>query len=131
MNSITIYRERALASAFMPYWILCSSVPRDSFMKEHHFNSAIADIDAMGQPIPRISPQLLDTLGTRIAPGETVELHLTEKDHFLFISTMDGTLSNEVNLVNCRFHRFMIYTRGGFRKISVPEISSLRVTTML
>ena len=56
----------------------------------------------------------------RIENGKTVDIPLSEKSAYLFASTMDGSLSNEIVIADLAKPEITMITKGGFRTVSYP-----------
>ena len=68
--------------------------------------------------------KVLDETGTRINNGETITIELKDGETALFVSTVDGCLSNEVQ-VNDYWQtglKITITTKGGFKTLPHPVI---------
>ncbi len=116
-----VTRKKKFASALMPYWLI-TDISKADFMKQYGLEDDLCEHSETGQPIPRIDASILDTVGTRIRNGETVEITLKDDSCTLFASTMDGSLSNEVGLDDSPVQRKTLTTKGGFAKVSYPVI---------
>lgn len=120
MQKITIVRKKKFAGALVPYWIIIGD--KDAFMQEHGFTGDLCEMADSGYAVSRITVEELDSVGVRINNGQTVELEVPEEAVSLFVSTMDGCLSNEVSFVDGQ--RMTITTAGGFRKLPYPVVES-------
>ncbi|SCZ81448.1 hypothetical protein [Pseudobutyrivibrio xylanivorans] len=123
MKKIKVTRKKKFAGALMPYWIIVNE-RKSIFMNDYALNGDICDITSSGVPVARISVEELDCLGTRIMNGQTIEMELNDDISTMFISTMDGTLSNEINIDEfVAFEKpIVINTKGGFKNLSYPVI---------
>ena len=68
--------------------------------------------------------KILDETGTRINNGETITIELKDGETALFVSTVDGCLSNEVQL-NDYWQtglKITITTNGGIKVLPHPVI---------
>ena len=120
MQKITIVWKKKFAGALVPYWIIIGD--KDAFMQEHGFTGDLCEMADSGYAVSRITVEELDSVGVRINNGQTVELEVPEEAVSLFVSTMDGCLSNEVSFVDGQ--RMTITTAGGFRKLPYPVVES-------
>ncbi len=71
------------------------------------------------------SEEDLDTIGTRINNGQIKEISVADDVNNLFVSTMDGCFSNEINVDDClkiNEGRITINTKSGFRNLSYPVV---------
>lgn len=107
----------------MPYWIIVHEA-KDLFMSEYGFTGDSCEMSSAGFPVSRIDIQELDRFGIRIMNGQTIELELADDIHTMFVSTMDGYLSNEINVDEyiSSGREVVINTRGGFARLSHPAI---------
>ena len=123
MKKIVITRKKKFAGAMMPYWIVFKK-SKAEFMSEFGFEGDACNMSEAGFPIARLDVEELDRIGTRIMNGQTVELELTDDISGLFVSTMDGYLSDEVLIdeyINSG-KSVTINTKGGFKELSHPVI---------
>ena len=125
MNVLTVTREKKFASALMPYWII-TCMSKDEFCSRYGLEGDSCGQSDSGFPIPRIDKNVLDEIGTRIKNGETIDLDLKEGEESMFVSTMDGYLSNEVRIEDYRASgmKVTITTRGGFKVLPHPVIEN-------
>jgi len=123
MKTIKVIRKKKFAGAVMPYWIIYSKA-KDDFMAEFGLDGDLCEMSESGFPISRIDIQELDRLGTRIMNGQTIELALADDVSSLFVSTMDGCLSNEINIDEriASGNRVIINTKGGFKNLPHPVV---------
>lgn len=108
----------------MPYWIIVG-FRKDVFVQEYHLDGDLCKMDTSGRPISRIEIEELDRIGTRIKNGQILEISVADDAHHLFVSTMDGCLSNEINLDDCLKTdegRITITTKGGWKTLSYPFV---------
>ena len=118
-KTLIVSRKKKIASALMPYWIIVGISKKD-FMEQYGLNDDLCQNSKSGHPIPRIDISILDEIGIRIKNGETVSLKLEDTVHFVFASTMDGSLSNEIILDDSAEKHLTLTTKGGFATISYP-----------
>ena len=118
MKRIVVTRKKKLASAMMPYWIIAGP-SKASFKEAHGFQSDLCEMAESGFAVSRISVEELDSIGTRIGNGQTIELEVPDDVSTLFVSTMDGCLSNEAAVDG---REIIVSTAGGFRKLPCPVI---------
>ena len=131
MKTLTITRKRKFASALMPFWIIVSRETRQAFMDAHGIESPLGTHDALGQPVPRIAVEELDQIGIRnknirISNGQTIEVPVEDDAVSLFVSTMDGSLSNEIRPDTMTGRTLVITVRGGFTTVSYPYLEELQ-----
>lgn len=126
MKTITITRKRKFASALMPFWIIVSRETRQAFMDAHGIESPLGTHDALGQPVPRIAVEELDQIGIRISNGQTIEVPVEDDAVSLFVSTMDGSLSNEIRPDTMTGRMLVITVRGGLTTVSYPYLEELQ-----
>ena len=122
MKTIRISRKRQFRSALMPYWIIIG-ISKEQFMQEHGLEGDLVSHSEIGQGIPRINISVLDEIGIRIQNGETLTLEVQEET-FLFASTIDGSLSNEILLSSLKEQNYQIITLGGWTGVSYPHIET-------
>jgi hypothetical protein len=118
MKKITIARKKKFAGALVPYWIILGD--KEAFMQEHGFTGDLCVMADSGYAVPRITVEELDRIGTRINNGQVLELEVPEEIDTLFVSTMDGCLSNGIPVKDGQ--QMIITTVGGFRKLPYPVI---------
>lgn len=124
MKRIVVAREKKLASALMPYWVIPGS--KQAFMQQFRLYGDLAGHDAFGQPIYRIDVAVLDANGVRIKNGEQIVLDLNDNIYSVFASTQSGSLSNEVILQGGQLvegietYYIKMTTKGGFKTVSYP-----------
>ena len=123
MKSITVTRKKKFASAVMPYWII-TRMSKADFCAKYGLEGDMCEQNGSGFPVPRIDINVLDELGTRINNGETVCADINEGEESLFVSTMDGCLSNEVRLEDyCQTGmKITVSTKGGFATLPHPVV---------
>ena len=123
MRSVTVTRKKKLAGAIMPYWVI-TRVGKAEFCSEHGLEGDMCEQSSNGFPVPRIDMSILDGIGTRISSGETVSIELNEGDKSLFVSTVDGCLSNEVSLEDFweTGLKITVTTKGGFMTLPHPVV---------
>ena len=123
MNKIVITRKKKYAGAMMPYWIVYQKTKAE-FMSEFGLEGDACNMSEAGFPIARLDAEELDRIGTRIMNGQTIELELADDISGLFVSTMDGYLSNEINADEyiSSEKTVVINTKGGFKDLSHPVI---------
>lgn len=108
----------------MPYWII-AGFSKDIFMKEYGLDGDLCEMSANGWPVSRISIEELDRIGIRINNGQIKEILIADDINNLFVSTMDGCLSNEINVDDClqtNEGQITINTKGGFKQLSYPVV---------
>ena len=110
----------------MPFWIIVSQETRQAFMDAHGIESPLGTHDALGQPVPRIAVEELDQIGIRISNGQTIEVTVEDDAVSLFVSTMDGSLSNEIRPDTMTGRTLVITVRGGFTTVSYPYLEELQ-----
>ncbi|MBO4907830.1 MAG: hypothetical protein J5476_00985 [Lachnospiraceae bacterium] len=123
MKKIVITRKKKFAGAMMPYWIVYQKTKAE-FMSEFGLEGDVCNMSEAGFPIARLDVEELDRIGTRIMNGQTIELELADDISGLFVSTMDGYLSNEINADEyiSSEKTVVINTKGGFKDLSHPVI---------
>ena len=123
MKKIVITRKKKFAGAMMPYWIVYQKTKAE-FMSEFGLEGDACNMSEVGFPIARLDVEELDRIGTRIMNGQTIELELADDISGLFVSTMDGYLSNEINADEyiSSEKTVVINTKGGFKDLSHPVI---------
>jgi hypothetical protein len=123
MKKIVITRKKKFAGAMMPYWIVYQKTKAE-FMSEFGLEGDACNMSEAGFPIARLDVEELDRIGTRIMNGQTIELELADDISGLFVSTMDGYLSNEINADEyiSSEKTVVIDTKGGFKDLSHPVI---------
>ncbi len=120
---IKVTRKKKFAGAVMPYWIICQESKND-LMSRLELKGDACEMSEAGFPLPRIDIQELDRIGTRIMNGQTIELELADDILTLFVSTMDGFFSDEINIDEyiSMGKSVVINTKGGFKDLSHPVI---------
>ena len=123
MKKIVITRKKKFAGAMMPYWIVYQKTKAE-FMSEFGLEGDACNMSEAGFPIARLDVEELDRIGTRIMNGQTIELELADDISGMFVSTMDGYLSNEINADEyiSSEKTVVINTKGGFKDLSHPII---------
>ncbi|MBP3753887.1 MAG: hypothetical protein J6I66_03435 [Lachnospiraceae bacterium] len=123
MKKIVITRKKKFAGAMMPYWIVYQKTKAE-FMSEFGLEGDACNMSEAGFPIARLDVEELDRIGTRIMNGQTIELELADDISGMFVSTMDGYLSNEINADEyiSSEKTVVINTKGGFKDLSHPVI---------
>ncbi len=123
MKKIVITRKKKFAGAMMPYWIVYQKT-KTEFMSEFGLEGDACNMSEAGFPIARLDVEELDRIGTRIMNGQTIEMELADDISGLFVSTMDGYLSNEINADEyiSSEKTVVIDTKGGFKDLSHPVI---------
>ena len=123
MEKITVTRKKKFAGAVMPYWII-TRVSKAEFCAQYGLDGDKCEQSESGFPVPRIDMSVLDETGTRIGNGETVCIELKDGEESLFVSTMDGCLSNEVRIEDYRQAGLQINvtTKGGFKTLPHPVV---------
>ena len=123
MKSIKVTRKKKYAGAVMPYWIITQK-SKTAFMTEFGLEGDTCEMSEAGFPISRIDITMLDRIGIRIKNGQTIEIEITNNATTLFVSTMDGYLSNEIKIDEyiASGTDVVINTKGGFKNISHPVI---------
>ena len=122
MNNLTITRKKTFRAILLPYFIVLSPVSKEKFMQEHHLDGDLCGIDMMRQSISRMDVNILESIGIAISNGETKEINLTDNDKYIFVSTIDGSLSNEININEIKTNNLLITTRGGLKTVCYPFI---------
>ena len=123
MKNIKVIRKKKFAGAVMPYWIIAHKAKTD-FKAEFGLEGDACNMSMAGFPVSRIDMHILDSIGTRILNGQTIELELEDEVKTIFASTMDGYLSNEINVDEyiASGKQVVINTKGGFKNIPHPVI---------
>lgn len=124
MRKLIVLRKKVFAGSFLPYWII-AGFGKDIFMKKYNFDGDLCEMNAEGRPVPRITMEELDNIGIRINNGQIKEISVADDSNSLFVSTIDGCLSNEINVDDClktREGQITINTRGGFKNLSYPVV---------
>lgn len=124
MKKLIVLRKKVFAGSLLPYWVIVG-FHKDVFMRKHNFDGDLCEMSAEGRPISRITVEELDRIGIRIKNGQVKEILVTDDTHNLFVSSMDGCLSNEMNVDEClktKEGRITINTKGGFKNLSYPVI---------
>lgn len=122
MSNLIITRKKMFRSALVPYLIIVSSVSKKEFMQEHNLQGDLCKLDDQGRPIGRIDINILERVGIAITNGETQEINITDTDRYIFVSTIDGSLSNEIKLNDIKMNKLLITTKGGITTASYPFI---------
>lgn len=124
MRKLIILRKKAFAGSLLPYWII-TGFSKEIFVEKYNFDGDLCEMSAEGIPVPRITIEELDRIGIRINSGQIKEISVADDIHNLFVSTMDGCLSNEINVDDClktNEGQITIYTKGGFKNLSYPVV---------
>lgn len=89
MRKVIISRERKIASALLPYWII-THISKQDFMQRHGFEDDLCRHKWNSQAVSRIEISELDKIGTRIKNGETIEFAVDDYiNSFLPVPWMD------------------------------------------
>ena len=123
MKRIKIIRKRSFASALMPYWIVFSNIPKNSFLQSHGFVGDMCDHDKYGQPISRLEVSELDKIGIRIKDGQIMQVPVQDNAVSIFVIAVGGSISNEL-MINEIKDTITITTKGGFKTVSYPHIET-------
>ena len=118
MKKLIILRKNVFAGSFLPYWII-AGYRKDIFMERHNFDGDLCEMSTDGWPVPRITVEELDRIGIRINNGQIKEISVADDINNLFVRTMDGCLSNEINADDClktNGGQITINTKGGFKR---------------
>ena len=124
MKKLIVLRKKAFTGSLLPYWII-AGFGKDIFMEKYNFDGDLCEMSANGWPIPRITVEELDRIGTRINNGQIKEISVADDMDNLFVSTMDGCLSNEINVDDClktNEGQITINTKGGFKNLPYPVV---------
>lgn len=124
MKKLIVSREKVFAGSLLPYWIIVG-FSKVIFMQKYNFDGDLCEMSAEGNPIPRITVEELDRIGVRISNGQIKKFSVADDGNNLFISTMDGCLSNEIDVDDCLKNnegRITINTKGGFKNLSYPVV---------
>lgn len=121
MKKITVHRRKQCRCGLIPYWII-TSIDKESFCSIYRLTGDKCGIRRFGQPVSRIDTKELDKTGTRIKNGQTIELSVPDDVTSLFVSTLHGTLSDEIVITGDA--EIEIITDGGFTSVSYPVITS-------
>lgn len=122
MKKLIVSRKKVFAGSLLPYWIIVGH-SKVIFMQKHNFDGDLCEMSAEGNPIPRITVEELDGIGIRINNGQIKKISVADDVKHLFISTMDGCFSNEINVDDCLKNSegwIIINTKGGFKNLSYP-----------
>lgn len=125
MKKLIVLRKKAFAGSLLPYWII-AGLRKETFMERYGFNGDLCEMSAWGRPVPRITVEELDRIGTRITNGQIKWISVADDVDNLFVSTMDGCLSNEISVDAClktRGGQITINTKGGFKNLPYPVIA--------
>ena len=124
MKRIIVTRRKKFASAVMPFWVIPGS--KQAFMAQFGLYGDLCSFNALGQPVSRIDPRVLDSNGARIKNGEQIVLDLRDDIFSVFAATSTGSLSNEVILQGGQFiggietYYLSITAKGGMKSVSYP-----------
>lgn len=124
MKKLIVLRKKAFIGSLLPYWII-TGFRKETFMEKYHFDGDLCEMGAAGWPVPRITVEELDRIGIRIHNGQIKEISVADDMDNVFVSTMDGCLSNEIHTDDClktNDGRITIHTKGGFKNLSYPVI---------
>ncbi len=123
MKNIQVTRKKKLANAIVPYWIMTHK-NKTEFMSEYELKGDACKMSMLGGPVSRLDMQVLDRFGIRIMNGQSIELELPDEITTLFVSTMHGYLSNEINIDKyiASGDSVVINTNGGFINLPHPVI---------
>ena len=108
----------------MPFWVIPGS--KQAFMAQFGLYGDLCQFDALGQPVARIDPRVLDSNGARIKNGEQIVLDLRDDIFSVFAATSTGSLSNEVILQGGQFIQGVetfylnMTVKGGMKSVSYP-----------
>lgn len=123
MKKLIITRKKKFSGAILPYWIIVGT-RKKLFMQQYGFEGDLCKMNFQGFAAARIDVEELDRLGTRIGNGQTIEFEVADDVDNLFVSTMQGCLSNEISIDEylASGKKVVINTTGGFTKLSCPVI---------
>lgn len=119
MRTIKVHRKKQFRASLAPYWVIVS-MSKSEFCTKHEIVGDMSEMMNNGIPVPRVKASDLEKCGKRISSGQVLELEVPDDAISLFVSTMDGTLSNEVDI---RFtDEVEIITKGGLTRIAYPVV---------
>ena len=123
MKKFTVVRKRKFAGGIMPYWIIVA-MRKEVFMERYGLQGDMCEMSSAGFPVPRMNAEELDRLGPRIMSGQTMEIEVHDDISTLFISTVDGCLSEEISIdpYVASGNEIVVTTRGGFKSLPHPVI---------
>lgn len=125
MKRLIITRRKKFSGALMPFWIIAGQ-SKTEFMAKHGLTNDQIKADLWGQPIPQLDDvSVLDAAGTRILNGQTVTLEVPDDIRTAFAATMDGALSNEMQLGSDAGIRLTLSAKGG---MIVPAYPFLEIS---
>lgn len=113
-------RKKKFANVLMPYWVI-TCMSKAEFCSRYGLSGDECEMGSGGLPVSRSDASVLDGIGTRIGNGETISIELGAGDVSLFVSTIDGYLSNEV-LLESYWSTVTISTVGGFKTLPHPVV---------
>lgn len=124
MKKIFALRKKAFAGSLLPYWVIVG-FSKTYFMQKYNLDGDLCAINAWGNALSRIDIEELDKIGIRINNGQAIEISVADDVSDLFVITMDGCLSNEINIDDClktNERRVTIKTKGGFKRLPYPVV---------
>ena len=99
-------------------------------MSKYGLEGDLCRFDEKGQAISRIDIATLDSIGKRISNGQIILIDLEDETETIFASTMDGCLSDEIDLkdfeVNEDYYEICLSTKGGFMNLSYPYFTEYK-----
>lgn len=114
MKNLIFSRKKVFAGSLLPYWIVVG-ISKVAFMQKYNFDGDLCEMSAGGIPMSRITVEELDKIGIRINSRQIKEISVADAINNLFVSTMDGCLSNEIYVDDCQKTnegRITINTKG-------------------
>lgn len=79
----------------------------------------------MGQAINRVDVDMLNRIGTPLRNGMSVSIDLTDDAVSVFVITMTGSISNEIQIKDLDASNLIILTKGGWNTVSYPVLERL------
>lgn len=130
MIKLVIKRERKLASALLPYWVVTGVSKEDLMYKynmrkdKYRINEETGNYYSQEGYEERIKVHGFGNAGVKILNGQTVELELDDTVQTVFACTVDGYLTDEIRLsdywIKDGHYEICLSTKGGLNNSSVP-----------
>lgn len=129
MKKLIIKREKKMASALMPYWVV-TGMSRQEFIYKFHIQEdryRLRDTGhryQSGDTVTSITIHSLDAIGVKLENGRTVTTEVDDSVRAVFACTSGGWVTEEVPLDKYLkpdgTYELCISTKGGLTESSYP-----------
>lgn len=129
MKKLIIKREKKVASALMPYWVV-TGMPRQEFIYKFHIQEdryRLRDTGRRhqaGDIVTTVNIHSLEPIGVKLLNGQTVTTEVDDSVKSVFACTSDGWITEELPLDKYRTadgsYELCLSTKGGLTGSSYP-----------